>query len=651
MTDVNISKFQHIQTLLSTVIGMIPENERPEWTTDLMPTAKNIPIEIEANAELYLAAAKQSIAGKDYIRALFLLSKAIELLGENAWEVQDLAIRIYADMGNVYRLTTDPYRMIEIAEIALKNADENPQKILITELKVDALKSLNRLDEAFDELTNLFKRIRFELETAPPTIRDLDRLVDRFSDLPEASTEWQRSLLRCVKHFGEICYINHLELIPSVAYSEVSLVLQYGKSPLALSALIDYAFLLAISGNLDRGYQLGETIVRLLESEGNSLSKPSVLHIFYGLIAPWKENINDSIEILELAWRAGIEVGDLMIASVAAVARLDHLFMIGVPLSYLKKEALKYLNAFEQFNLEYPIPYVHLYLQVIANLQGETYEATTLTGRIFNEVEIDELERQNPTQAYLFYLAKIMFMYWHGQPQKASQYFAAAQKCSASALGLAITAELKFYRVLAQIATYSGTHAEDDQIEADLTQIQQWADNAPDNFTHWYSLANAEWLKSKRRYEEAKYHYARAIAFAEEQGRIQDAALANELAGKFYLQQGQHKIAETHLIAAHAGFLDWGATAVAQRMEREYDCLKDFDLNTDFAQAICNRIETGCSEDVRKILSRFAVLTYNPATQQVELLVKTKVAAAILAPHLESLQRHSLVKIVLKISS
>ena len=371
-------------------------------------------------------------------------------------------------MGNVYRLTTDPYKIIDIADIALKNADENHQKILIAELKVDALKSLNRLDEAFDELTHLFEQIRFELETDPPNSNDLDRLIDRFSELPEASTEWQRSLLRCVKHFGEICYINNLDLLPSVLYSEVNLVLQHGRSPLALSALIDYAFLLAISGNLDRGYQLGKTVVRLLESEGNSLSKPSVLHIFYGLIAPWKESIKDSIEILELAWRAGIEVGDLMIASVAAVARLDHLFMIGVPLSFLKEEALKYLNAFEQFNLRisYPLD-VYLYLQIIANLQGETYDATTLTGRIFRELEIAELERQNPTQAYLLYLAKIMFMYLHGQPQKASRYFAAAQKCSESALGLAITSELTFYRVLAQIATYSGTQDEDDQIKAE----------------------------------------------------------------------------------------------------------------------------------------------------------------------------------------
>ena len=80
MTNFTISKFQQAQTLLSSVIGMIPASERPDWTADLIPIAKNIPIEIEANAELYLAAAKQSIAGKDYTRALFLLSKAIELL-------------------------------------------------------------------------------------------------------------------------------------------------------------------------------------------------------------------------------------------------------------------------------------------------------------------------------------------------------------------------------------------------------------------------------------------------------------------------------------------------------------------------------------------------------------------------------------------
>ncbi|MEG3978299.1 ATP-binding protein, partial [Microcoleus sp. herbarium8] len=65
-------------------------------------------------------------------------------------------------------------------------------------------------------------------------------------------------------------------------------------------------------------------------------------------------------------------------------------------------------------------------------------------------------------------------------------------------------------------------------------------------------------------------YYDRAIASAKEHEYINEEALANELAAKFYLAWGKEQIAEVYMSNAYYCYLRWGATAKLTDLEQKY---------------------------------------------------------------------------------
>ena len=69
---------------------------------------------------------------------------------------------------------------------------------------------------------------------------------------------------------------------------------------------------------------------------------------------------------------------------------------------------------------------------------------------------------------------------------------------------------------------------------------------------------------------EAIENYDRAIACAKDNGYIQEEALANELAAKFYLDWDKERIAGEYIIEAYYGYARWGAKAKVADLESRY---------------------------------------------------------------------------------
>jgi GAF domain-containing protein len=65
-------------------------------------------------------------------------------------------------------------------------------------------------------------------------------------------------------------------------------------------------------------------------------------------------------------------------------------------------------------------------------------------------------------------------------------------------------------------------------------------------------------------------YYDRAIDGAKENGYVQHEALANELAGEFYLALGRQKVARTYLIDAYYAYIRWGAKAKVKDLEERH---------------------------------------------------------------------------------
>ncbi|MEH2465763.1 hypothetical protein [Nostoc sp.] len=100
--------------------------------------------------------------------------------------------------------------------------------------------------------------------------------------------------------------------------------------------------------------------------------------------------------------------------------------------------------------------------------------------------------------------------------------------------------------------------------------MQKWAHHAPMNLLHKFYLVEAERYRVLRQKAEAIKMYERAIANATVHEYLNEQALANELAGRFYLQWGKDRIAQDYLLNAYYAYTRWGAKAKVEHLEKCY---------------------------------------------------------------------------------
>jgi PAS domain S-box-containing protein len=101
-------------------------------------------------------------------------------------------------------------------------------------------------------------------------------------------------------------------------------------------------------------------------------------------------------------------------------------------------------------------------------------------------------------------------------------------------------------------------------------QIALWAENCPATFANRAALVGAEIARLEGRELDAMRLYEEAAHSAHEHGFVHNEALANELAGRFYLERGLEKNGFAHLHDARACYALWGADGKVRQLDRLY---------------------------------------------------------------------------------
>jgi signal transduction histidine kinase len=109
-----------------------------------------------------------------------------------------------------------------------------------------------------------------------------------------------------------------------------------------------------------------------------------------------------------------------------------------------------------------------------------------------------------------------------------------------------------------------------EKVVANQEKMQNWAKHAPMNYQHKFELVEAERYRVLGQPLDAMDYYDRAIAGATENEFIQEQALANELAARFYLKLGKEKVAQVYMTEAYYDYARWGAKAKVDDLEKRY---------------------------------------------------------------------------------
>ncbi|MDP8934470.1 MAG: SpoIIE family protein phosphatase, partial [Cyanobacteriota bacterium] len=246
-------------------------------------------------------------------------------------------------------------------------------------------------------------------------------------------------------------------------------------------------------------------------------------------------------------------------------------------LSSVDQKYEQYIELMLNFKQEYQTYYTKIWRQLTLNLQGLAEDKCRLVGDSFNEDEMLPvlLAANNVSSIFGVYFAKLVVNYLFGDRDRAVENAQLAEQYVAGVGSLMMVPQHNFYHSLALLALYPDAELSDrsqylNQVRANQEKMQTWAFHAPMNYQHKYDLVAAEIARVLGHRLEAIDLYDRAIATAQENQYLQEEALASELAAKFYLELGKHKIARVYLTDAYYAYARWGAKAKIHDLEQKY---------------------------------------------------------------------------------
>jgi PAS domain S-box-containing protein len=112
-------------------------------------------------------------------------------------------------------------------------------------------------------------------------------------------------------------------------------------------------------------------------------------------------------------------------------------------------------------------------------------------------------------------------------------------------------------------------------LAAHWRQLEIWAQHCPENFDDRRVMLAAEIARLEGRLLDAESLYEDALRLARANGFVQNEALGNELAARFYAMRGFATIADSYLRKARDCCLRWGAEGKVRQLDQSQPYLRD----------------------------------------------------------------------------
>ncbi|MDJ1182465.1 trifunctional serine/threonine-protein kinase/ATP-binding protein/sensor histidine kinase [Roseofilum casamattae] len=557
------------------------------------------PLEQKKVVQLNLQAGKRAIAATAYQAANKYLTVALSLITDDNWTTSyDLTLDLHIEAANSAYLQGDYEKMETLIEAAIGNAHSIRDRVQAYEIKIQSSMAQNKRLEAIDIALDFLDELGVKISKNPneSDIRNSleetknilgETQVKDLVDLPKMIDPEKLAALRILAAIFPAAHQAFPQLLPITVCEQIKLSIQYGNSPISPFSYVLYGLILcATVGDIELGYQFGELALSCLHGDDVKPIKSRTIQVACVLTKHWKEHLKETLDLLELAYQAGLEVGDLDFIVTSAFGYCFNSFFMGRELKSLEQKMRFYSEAILRLKHKTVFHHNEMYRQVVLNLLGQNKETVMLVGEAYNEQEFVELYKEANDRNALGYLCsnKLFLCYLFGYHTQAFEIAGEVREKYIDGLtGLPMTPFFYFYDSLAQIAVYfdiskSGQEKVIEHVSENQEKMKKWAYHAPMNHQHKLNLVSAEKCRVLGQKLEAIELYDRAIAGAKENEYIQEEALANELAAKFYLDwgfdsaqpNGKEKIARVYMTDAYYCYARWGAKAKTNQLEAKY---------------------------------------------------------------------------------
>lgn len=540
-------------------------------------------------AQLNLQAGQKAKSATAYSAAVRYLQTGLELVGETGWQrTYALTLKLHEELIEAAFLDQDYLQQAQLTTAVLQQARTVLDMVNVYRVKILAHSAQNQHLDATDIGFEILDRLGIEFAEPTPeqlqqeldqTQRLIDRPIQALIHLPEMVAEDKLAAMQILSDILSSGYQASFDRFILSNLKQIHLSLAYGNTAASAFAYDCYGITLCgVVGDIEAGYQFGRLALAAVEKFQAQKTKSRVVFVFNAFVRHWIDPLSQTVPDLHEGYQIGLETGDLEYASYSLCWEAMHSLLTGHNLPDLATRMQAFRQAISGFQQTACLLYLQIFQQATAHLLEPGLDPGCLSGTYLQEQQVTVESADNKLALAFFYTFKAQVAYLLGQPTAALESTEQAAEFVDGMTAAATVISLNFYDSLARLALYASLPPVEQEhvlakVGANQVQLQEWADHAPTNHQHKYYLVAAERYRVLGQHHSAGEAYDRAIALAQNHNYPNEAALANELAAQFYLQQQRDNFARVYLQEAHYGYSSWGAIAKSQQLEQTYPYL------------------------------------------------------------------------------
>ncbi len=528
----------------------------------------------------------RSAAAYDSAEKFFSLSAAC--LPDNAWtDDYDLCWRLSFFLGESRFLTGDIDGAERVFDDMLDHAAGNIERAEVYSLMVTLYTAIDKPDKALAIGLRALSLLGVRLPKKPGKLRVLISIirvrlaqgttkVEDLADLPELTDPTDNAIMTLLSMVGAPAYYINPNLFAVIISRGVVLSLKRGLPTLAAYGMIAVGLIMGSRlGFYDYGNRLGKVGLKVMErfSDLKSFSRSYFIYAYF--ILPWREPARECMQYLSLAYKHGMETGDILFTghsiNVAAAYRL----FTGFPLDAVLEDH-KGRSAFLR-RLDSPF-ILNNYLdtfEIVSQLKGGEDEETLQTKWDDRETRLKAIEDENlQLGMFIHYAKREMIMFLLGNFQACFDLAVKADKIVDHAMGTMYVAEHYFYWGLSAARLYHEQDTADKRllvkiIGRTLRKYGKWARGCPENFAHKHCLLQAELDRIKQKKTLTTLYHS-ALVLARQNNYLHNVGIVGELAADYYFSAGYEEIGRAYISEARKAYHRWGAEAKVKRLNQLY---------------------------------------------------------------------------------
>ncbi|HVN22933.1 MAG TPA: AAA family ATPase, partial [Syntrophorhabdales bacterium] len=550
-------------------------------------------------ARLNLDAGSKAKSSGAFSAAAEYFEAGVGMLTEDSWTTDyKLAMELHTRASQAQSLLGNLDRTQQLFAVITGKATAVVDMVGAYESKMHCYVSRGELQDVLDVASEILEKLGMNLPghpTGDDVARKLEETKSLYADipiedlinLPKMTDPNKLAIARIVSKAIAAAYIGRPNLWALFVLSQVSLSIKYGNAIESPYFYVAYAPMHYVpQGNFDEGYRFGKLALALLETTNNLLFRSKTLEVLGGHVWHFNQHLRTTLPYLEAGYQSGQEVGDLEYAGYNAFFYCCNSYFAGAELHNLEQVMAIYSESLKKIQAETASRWLRPFWQATVNLLKPSGDPLLLVGNCFDQEEmLPVLEQTHNTAALAaFYVIRLMLCYLFEDYQQAVDCAELAHENREGMLGMFSDGMSVFYDSLARIQLYPDDDRSQqtqilERVSGNQSKLKRLADCAPMNFLHKFYLVEAERMRLTGDMAALDY-YDKAISFARENEYIQEEALANELAAKFWLGKAKDDIARLYLTRAYRCYDSWGAVRKVKDLEKRYASLIEVEEKT-----------------------------------------------------------------------